>query len=88
MFRAAVNDLRVQFDAREGDLERISSSELAHLHPALQPVAAQGGERHSEEPQTPQRGELWRFCAILCLAAAILESLWAAWLGSRRSVRK
>jgi hypothetical protein len=37
------------------------------------------------DPRAQQRGELWRGIALACLAALVLESLWAAWIGRRRS---
>ena len=75
----------VQLDPGEGDLERISAGELESLHPALTLVAegAAGREAGADEPSG--RGELWRALALACFVALIFESLWAAWLGRRRS---
>ena len=83
--RAAAMAFAVRMDASEGDLERVGREELASLHPALLGVAS--GERGDGDPgvRAPERGELWRGIAIACLAAVVLESLWAAWIGRRRS---
>jgi len=37
------------------------------------------------DPGRFQRGELWRGIALACLAALVCETLWAAWIGRRRS---
>jgi hypothetical protein len=83
--RAASMAFAVRMDPSEGDLERVGREELATLHPALLGVAS--GERGEGDPgiRAPERGELWRGIAIACLAALVLESLWAAWIGRRRS---
>lgn len=73
----------VQLDAREGDLERLSAGELSDLHPALS-ILEGGSHRDGSTPLGPQRGELWRLLASLCLAFLVGESLWGAWIGQRR----
>lgn len=75
----------VQLDVREGDLARLSSVELAGVHPALE-LASTNTER-AEDPESapPPKGELWRGIAIACFVALVLESLWAAWIGRSRS---
>jgi hypothetical protein len=77
----------VQLDPLEGDLDRLSPAEVDALHPAFTTYRA--GDRDHKDPDrvAPQRGELWRWLALSCLIALVLESLWAAWLGARRSVR-
>ena len=73
----------VQLDPREGDLERLSPGDLAALHPAFT-VLDRGDERSRAAAQSPQRGELWRVLATLCLLFLVGESLWGAWIGQRR----
>lgn len=77
----------VQLDPLEGDLDRLSPAELDALHPAFITFRAGSGDRAGTDRVAPQRGELWRWLALGCLIALVLESLWAAWLGARRSVR-
>jgi hypothetical protein len=75
----------VRIDPAEGDLERASRDELVKLHPALVPVSAGEEGKSGIDPRAAQRGELWRGIALACLAALAFESLWAAWIGRRRS---
>lgn len=74
----------LQLDPAEGDLRRLGPNELGGIHPALElwnpEVAASG----ADDGDGNERGELWRWLAALCLAALVAESLWAAWIGSRR----
>lgn len=93
VYRIAMDGARavsfaVQMDPREGDLERIEPRELGTLHRALALIDAGGDERGTDDGARPERGEFWRALAIACLAALVLETLWAAWLGARRTVRK
>jgi hypothetical protein len=73
----------VQLDPREGDLERLSPGDLTALHPAFT-LLERGDDRGRAAAQGPQRGELWRILATLCLLFLIGESLWGAWIGQRR----
>jgi hypothetical protein len=84
--RAGALAFAVRMDPSEGDLERLAREELSSLHPAL--VAVAPGDRGASgiDPDAFQRGELWRGVAMACLAALVMESLWAAWIGRRRSV--
>jgi len=77
----------VQFDAREGDLERLAANELTGLHPALVAVGRDDGPRKNEADEPARQGELWRPIAIACFAALALETLWAAWIGRSRRLR-
>lgn len=71
----------VEIDPLEGDLERITPNELVGMHFRLT-----SDERPADEGgRTDRRGELWRGLAIACLVALVLESLWAAFLGRKRS---
>jgi hypothetical protein len=72
----------VQFDAREGDLERLSREELGSLHRALR--LPQAEQRESADKPEPERGELWRALAIATLCFLVVESLFAAFIGRRR----
>lgn len=82
------NGERVNFaiapDPAEGDLERLSGAELSSLHPALVPVA-QDRDRSGRAEPSGSRGELWRPIALLALLALVGDSLFAAFLGRRRS---
>ena len=69
----------------KGNLARLGPSELAGLHPALT-LLERGQDDAEGGPQGPQRGELWRILAGLCLAFLVGESLWGAWIGQRRRV--
>ncbi|MDZ4772494.1 MAG: BatA domain-containing protein [Planctomycetota bacterium] len=72
----------VNVDPAEGDLERILPSELTAMHMRLA-----SEESTSDQPgRVDRKGELWRPIAIACLIALVLESLWAAFLGRKRSV--
>jgi len=75
----------VRIDPGEGDLERLRPEELATLHPALAAVNRGEDADLAADPGARQRGELWRGIALACLVALALETLWAAWLGRRRS---
>jgi hypothetical protein len=80
---AAAQPFAVELDAREGDLERLAAGELATLHPVFELESGGASERGDDGPR-PEKGELWRAIAIACFAVLVAESLWAAWLGSRR----
>ncbi|MCB9914993.1 MAG: BatA domain-containing protein [Planctomycetes bacterium] len=82
---APLRAFAVQLPGDESDLERMSHGELEGLHPALavfDPAAADADAAGAP----PRRGELWRWLALLCLAALVGESLWGAWIGNRRRV--
>lgn len=72
----------VQLDPKEGDLERIGPTELAGLHPSLIPFRPSDAADDSGSPAG--RGEIWRWLAMFCLAALVIESLFGAWLGRKR----
>lgn len=84
--RAGSIAFAVCLDPDEGDLERIGADELSALHPALVAISADERGKIGLDPEDIHRGELWRGIAIACLFALVLESLWAAWIGRRRSV--
>ena len=75
--------LAVEFDAEEGDLERMAPDELEASHPAWSVYDGRDGSAGGDT-QRANRGELWRWFAGACLAALILETLWAAWIGRGR----
>jgi Aerotolerance regulator N-terminal len=75
----------VQLDRAESDLTRMSPGELASLHPALV-LLERGEDAGSVSQDGSQRGEVWRWVAILCLAFLVGESLWGAWIGQRRRI--
>jgi hypothetical protein len=76
----------VGLDPAEGDLERISGAELEASHAVWRlRDRAEAGEALDED-DAPRRGELWRWLAALTLAALVLETLWAAWIGVRRRI--
>ncbi|MFN0243458.1 MAG: BatA domain-containing protein [Planctomycetota bacterium] len=85
---AAPLSFAVQLDAGEGDLLRLAGAELEALHRAFVPVSSTSEGRGRDDATPPQRGELWRGIAAACLAALVLESLWAAWLGKRRNLAR
>lgn len=73
----------IGLDPAESDLKRIEPGALAALHPAL--VSAQAPKAATDEDAgQPRQGELWRAFAAAVLAALVLESLWAGWIGHRR----
>jgi len=74
----------VQFDSLEGDLERLTPDELAAIHPALVPLTPSSSDSSDGDDERNRSGELWRGFARFCLAALILESLWASFIGRRR----
>jgi hypothetical protein len=74
----------VSIDPLEGDLERITPQELTAMHFRLA-----SEDTPSDEPgRVDRKGELWRGLALACLVALVLESLWAAFLGRKRSPRR
>ncbi len=76
----------VEIDPLEGDIDRLSPPELSALHPAL--TLLQRSSKGSAAPGARDtRGELWRLVAGLCLLFLVGESLWGAWIGSRRRMR-
>ncbi len=75
----------VHFDAAESDLERLDPNALSALHPALVLSSGAASDSRDLDSEPVAEGELWRALAIACLAALVAESLWAAWLGRRRS---
>lgn len=77
----------VQFPPQEGDMERIPPTELAGVHPVWLPLDPELESSDREQTSQPRSGELWRGFARLCLAFLILESLWGAWIGRRRTVQ-
>ena len=76
----------VQLDARESDLARATALEVEAIHPALRvaTVNTEGGE--VEASIAPRQGELWRWLALAALIFLVAESLWGAWIGTRRRV--
>ncbi|MEY2806119.1 MAG: hypothetical protein RIR65_536 [Planctomycetota bacterium] len=70
--------------AGEGDLKRILPDALSNLHPALVPAEGAAAEQ-GEEQEATRQGELWRALVLAVLAALVVESLWAGWIGHRRS---
>jgi hypothetical protein len=82
--RAASLAFAVRMDPSESDLERLGKDDLSSLHPALLAAGGEHGDRE-HDPRIPERGELWRGIALACLVAIVLETLWAAWIGRRRS---
>ena len=78
----------VVLDTRESDLARLDPSELSTLHPALVPAGLVNGPRRNDDTRSDQKGELWRAIAAAALACIVLETLWAAWIGRTRSVRR
>jgi len=73
-------------DPAESDLERLDAGGAAALHPALVLVGRGTPDERDTADEPAAQGELWRTLALLCLAALVAETLWAAWLGRRRSV--
>jgi len=74
----------IGLDPRESDLRRIDSTALTALHPVLQSAQAPRAD-DANDNDTTRQGELWRAFALAVLAALVIESLWAAWIGHRRS---
>lgn len=74
----------VNVDPLEGDLERVPIADLR----ALPAIRASVEDPSGDAPRAPdRREELWRPLAIGALLFLVLESLWAAWLGRKRSLR-
>ncbi|MFO1009229.1 MAG: BatA domain-containing protein [Planctomycetota bacterium] len=78
----------VQLDPMEGDLQRLAPRELESLHRAFTVIEAGADAKTGDGGLRPERGELWRKVALACLIVLVLETLWAAWLGARRTVRR
>lgn len=74
----------ILLNADEGDLERIGAQELNNLHPAL--LSSRPSDTDSTKREPKRQGEIWRWLAMLCLAALVAESLFGAWLGAKRRV--
>lgn len=84
---AAALPFAVHLDTAESDLERLAPTALEKLHPALVLASGDASDAGDLELDSGAQGELWRALAIACLAALVGESLWAAWIGRRRSGR-
>ncbi|MCA9001669.1 MAG: hypothetical protein KDB61_07090, partial [Planctomycetes bacterium] len=73
----------VVLDSKEGDLARLTPSELVGL-----PAAFDFENSESRSGETPaqrdQGGEIWRLLALIALLSLVGESLWGAYLGQRR----
>ncbi|QDU84633.1 hypothetical protein Pla163_17440 [Planctomycetes bacterium Pla163] len=74
----------VGFDASEGDLVRYSGGELESVHPALIAGRSVGEDRAEAGASQGASGELWRPLIALVLAFLVIESLYSAFIGSRR----
>lgn len=74
-----------RLDVEEGDLSRLDPRGLEAVHSALR-YHEQGGDGggSGDADGGADRGELWRWLAGAALAALILETLWAAWIGRGR----
>lgn len=75
----------VRADPAESDLERLDAGGVAALDPALVLVGSGAAESKRAPDEPAAQGELWRSIALACLIALVAESLWAAWLGRKRS---
>ena len=76
----------VQFDPDEGDLARVSHEELEGDHRTWRIRDQRGNGEDDASEDIPKQGELWRWLAGACLAALVLETLWAAWIGRGRRI--
>ncbi|MEO1696924.1 MAG: BatA domain-containing protein [Planctomycetota bacterium] len=77
--------IAVHLDAQESDLARATPADVEAIHPALRVARAErDDEPAAERPEAPRSGELWRLCAMLALGFLVFESLWGAYIGSRR----
>jgi len=76
----------VQVDRNEGDLARMQPAEIESLHRALEMV--DGGPADSLDEGGPRRGEIWRWLAMAALLALVGETLWGAWVGTKRGVTR
>ncbi len=77
----------LQADPEEGAQERIEPGQLRQIHPALAPEETNARAQAAAEDPAQPRGELWRVLAAACLAVLAAETLYAAWLGTRRGGR-
>lgn len=76
--------LAVQLDARESDLARATALEVEAIHPALRVATVTKGGGDAAPEAAPRQGELWRWLALAALVFLVAESLWGAWIGTRR----
>lgn len=78
--------IAVSFEAAESDLARATAAEVEAIHPAL--VVARPGDGDADEADEAAtgaaQGELWRWLAMAALAFLAFESLWGAYIGTRR----
>lgn len=81
---ARTEPVAVQFDARESDLTRATALEVEAIHPALRVASVNKGGGEIAPEAAPRRGELWRWLALAALVFLVVESLWGAWIGTRR----
>lgn len=86
-YRIATDTVSVPFavagDTTEGNLARLTPTELEGIHQSLLVVTAAEEDDQSVE-RGPPKGELWRWLALAGFIALVLESLFAAWIGLRR----
>ena len=81
---ARTEPIAVQLDTRESDLSRATALEVEAIHPALRVAAVDAAGTEASTEAAPRRGELWRWLALSALLFLVAESLWGAWIGSRR----
>jgi len=76
--------IAVRLDAAESDLARAAIAEVESIHPSLK-VWTPSDSGGDVAPSTRGgSGELWRWLATAALAFLVFESLWGAYVGSRR----
>ena len=76
----------VSLDPAEGDLTRLGPGELSGLSSVLRAWTPGAGDDDPGDQRAGGDGELWRWLAGLALTALILETLWSAWIGRKRSL--
>jgi len=81
---ARTQPVAVQLDARESDLSRATALEVEAIHPALRVATVSAQDGQVEANIAPRQGELWRWLALAALVFLVAESLWGAWIGTRR----
>ena len=81
---ARAEPIAVQLAPRESDLTRATALEVEAIHPALRVASVDPSGDEPAAEVAPRRGELWRWLALSALLFLVAESLWGAWIGTRR----
>ena len=76
--------IAIHVPSDESDLSRATPAEVEAIHTALVVTEQTGSQPDTERTAAPRTGEIWRLLAMIALGLLVFESLWGAYVGSRR----